>query len=184
MRHIKIAASVCLVLCLLAGTAGAFNGDRKGFLLGGGIGISPVVDWDYKNESQNNDLGPAFQLHVGLGLCSRNVLMATIRVIPTGKDAADIETIHAQNAITWNHYFNAEQDGIYVSFGTAGFLLSRFENGTDEKSTLSLEQGIEVGAGYAFNTNFQAGVHLSYCDSEYYNAPIVTISVSYIAFQL
>ena len=40
---------VTFIFCLLASSAMSFDGMRKGFVLGGGLGFSPTAEWKIDN---------------------------------------------------------------------------------------------------------------------------------------
>ena len=52
MRRTSILSAI-LVLIVFCGSVCAFDGNRKGFVLGGGLGVAPLASWDSNIEGFN-----------------------------------------------------------------------------------------------------------------------------------
>ena len=93
----KFTKSLTVILAfVLAGSALGFDGNRKGFVLGGGLGFAPLVHWELAS-SPSSDVsegkaGAAVQILIGGAFDEHNMLVyeAKIAAISSGWTDDDI----------------------------------------------------------------------------------------------
>ncbi|HKK21186.1 MAG TPA: hypothetical protein VJ983_06920 [candidate division Zixibacteria bacterium] len=159
-RTAVVLASVLVTLALTSSVT-AFDGQRKGFVLGGGIGFAPRVAWSV---SSLNETKTAFagQILIGYGWNRSNIIVWDIN--PTIFNSDLVNRLHggAKNrvgqvfdGIAWYHYFGENYRGV---FATAAFGRYRFfyQSAGDTQGP-----AIRVGAGYEIVKQIQLGMYFS-----------------------
>lgn len=105
----KVRSGVLLVLCVFCVTSvcTAFDGNRKGFVLGGGVGFSPYVDFTSDNIFYN-DNGSGISGNFMIGFAPNNFNMF---VIEMGGSEITKEFLGNKNPAAvffgpvWYHYY-------------------------------------------------------------------------------
>ena len=133
------------LIILLQTDANAFNGKRKGFLLGGGIGITSENIYTYKNtgeEFKNNDI--AFDLHLGWGLSNKDILILGSILNYSNYN----NTTHMDNRrkVGWRHYYN-DKPRSFSSF-----------IGLSSSASFSDNYNLLLGGGFTFIPHVRANL--------------------------
>ncbi len=151
---------------VLAVNANAFDGHRRGFLLGGGLGLgaaAKTTDTEYPRvESKDGGLG--VNLLMRFAWDERNVIVlirdwiwADARVLGDGALTADEVGIEqGVAAVAYYHYFGDVVKSFYVVI-CPGFQTYSSEYGTNFPSP-----GILIGSGYEFARHVQFHGRLSH----------------------
>ncbi len=145
----------------------AFDGSRKGFVLGGGIGFAPYAHWsssadDWTFKPLVDETGGAFASHLLTGYAwdDRNMAVVEMNWVFYGSDIGDIygddvEVHHMFIGPAWYHYFGLRGHSFYSSVGVGRY-------GFGQPGTIGVWRGWSymVSGGYEFTKQVQAGVVL------------------------
>ncbi len=144
---------VTLLCCIvLAVSVSAFDGNRKGFVLGGGVGFTPNV-----NESGK---GLAGDFIIGSGLSDKIVAVWSINGMWGHYSHIDENVLRFYSGVAWYYYFNNEHPSYYLTVAHGRYGTGRIDE--DGKfSTIFLPTGYMVGGGYEFKKHFMAGLYFS-----------------------
>lgn len=185
----KIRASIILAILLIATTIQAFDGMRKGFVLGGGIGFVPVSHFSgslpHTSQSQ-----PAlgFRLLVAIGLDERNM-------IGVSADGDHYSVAEARNlyitglfiGVTWVHYLKTNQMSPFFSLGAGRFghavYIDRnayppYNDVISYWNSDGSGMGIDIGAGILLQRYFQLGANVIVARTSGMSASPVPVEVS------
>ena len=155
---------IVLITCLLlAGTALGFDGQRKGFVLGGGLGFAPVAHWEVdanlfglQGSAEEDKFGVALQFVIGGAFDEHNMLVYEGNVAGFKSDFGDEGIAQGFNGAAWYHYFGPVGKSFYTTVGL-GFYYFKIGDydATDPGGALLL------GGGYEFSPHWQIGVSLT-----------------------
>jgi hypothetical protein len=152
-------------LLLLVSSAAGFDGARKGFVLGGGIGISPVsgysVDVPFFGlgsiDISEQRAGLAIQLIIGYAWDRQNMIIYEGNVTGYSSDLLNRTIGQGYNGAAWYHYFGPEGRSAFSALGLGfyGFSVEDFESNDPGL-------GLLFGGGYEFSKHWQVGAYLSF----------------------
>ena len=150
---------VPVLLLLLAGSTLAFDGQRRGFVLGGGLGIA--IDSKYEVSSgvvrpKENGAGVGLNLIIGGAFDDKNMLVYEGNVTGWKSDTFDQNFTQGFNGAAWYHYYGHPGRSAFTTVGL-GFYVFKAEHYEDNDPGL----GILVGGGYEFSRHWQIGLYLS-----------------------
>jgi len=161
-----------LLLTVAAGSATAFDGKRKGFVIGVGLGYSPSVktevdagttssaEGDFLRVAEGNEAGLAGQFLIGLGLDEQNLIvyegnMGYYYYEGLGFDGDDLQILQGFNAIVWYRYWGPVGSSFFTAAGAG---LTYWDTNYSDVNTAEL--GFLLGAGYEFTPHLQLGAYL------------------------
>ncbi|MEW6050209.1 MAG: hypothetical protein AB1644_04005 [Candidatus Zixiibacteriota bacterium] len=151
-------------IVLLSGTSFAFNGQRRGFVLGGGAGIAATSKWKVEVPIWNATVGVdesaagvAFQFIIGGAFDDNNMLVYEGNAAMYNSDFFDESVGQAFNGAAWYHYFGAVGKS---AFSTVGLGLQYFKVGDFDATDPGI--ALLLGGGYEFARHWQAGVYISF----------------------
>ena len=163
MRQCFVVALV-VVLCM-TGSSTAFDGQRKGFVLGGGLGFSPEATY-----SVGLDLGPfgtltvdengsgfGLNLVIGGAFNEQNMLVYEGNVAGWKSDILNDNISQGFNGAAWYHYFGPLGKSAFTVAGIGAYVFQA-ENYEDNDPGL----GILLGGGYEFSKHWQIGGYYSF----------------------
>lgn len=161
--RLKIALFAVIILVLVS-TAWGFDGDRKGFVLGGGIGFAPVSKWSVDvdffdiNVVNYEESKAGLALHIVIGGAFDEYNMLVYEINATGHDSERLNAAVSQgfSGAVWYHYFGQTGHSFYTALGLG---VQIFKIG--EYDAANPEGALLVGAGYEFAPHWQAGAYLS-----------------------
>ncbi len=189
-RHLIV--SLSLMIMLLPLTSHAFDGKRKGFVLGVGGGLSPHTHWSRNVDNvSESKIGGNFQLIVGHGWNSANMLVLQSSISGMESDKLNLDILQGVWAVRWNHYFCKQTDDFGRPgtgwYSTVGVGRSVFSAGLNHFAEVrAVGWGFVVGAGYEFHRHLQFGVEFSAgsgSDDGYdYNHQTITFTLSALAY--
>ncbi len=182
MRLSLLFSAIVLVFC--ATSVNAFDGNRKGFVLGGGLGFSPYIHTSVSAgftsiEGNEDKAGVAIKLYIGYAWDEHNML------VYEGNYAAyednDNTLMQGINCAAWYHYFGEKGKTLYTTLGLGLYTAdSELSDPTDPGA------GYLVGIGYEFSPHWQVDVQLSGGKSESspfeYGHNNLTVMISGVAF--
>lgn len=171
----KITVVTLALMSLLAVNAAAFDGQRKGFVLGGGLGVAPVVKWegtvdvydqfgtkigtDVVDES---NVGVGINILIGYAWDEQNMIVAEGNVGGMESEILIGEPTITQGfgGISWYHYFGEMGATFFtvVGLGSYSFEVEDFE--AKERG------GFLLGGGYEFSPHWQVGAYLSFGETK------------------
>ena len=169
----RILPALLLSVAFLSSSALAFDGNRKGFVLGGGLGIAPAITVSADLKATIEDVGEltiygvedtraGAAVHFVIGYAWDNHNM----VVYEGNGAAfednDVVVSQSFNGASWYHYFGPIGRS---AFTVAGLGLYGFD--TDKTDRADYGGGMLLGGGYEFSPHWQVGGYLSFGQTSY-----------------
>lgn len=158
-----------LLLVTLVPSAFAFDGNRKGFVLGGGVGFSPYSKWStdspidrflrdpIKSESSN-----ALGWHLGIGYGLDDRYMFLLEWNAAGWDSEFWNQTMFQDfvGISVYRYFGPPGKSVFYTLGAGiyGFEGEKIIFGDEELRT-DRGFGFIFGGGYSFSKHWQVGAY-------------------------
>lgn len=149
--------SILLSLILLVPSeVEAFDGDRKGFVLGFGLGATPSANWSTSfADIDETGKGMVVDFMIGHGFSIRNVVVGTVMGVSANSDAIiDDWAFQGINGVQWYHFLSDRKRSFYVSVGGGAmrFVSDRFEGS-------EWGPGFKTELGYEFQRHFQIGAY-------------------------
>ncbi|MCH9031726.1 MAG: hypothetical protein IIB00_05645, partial [candidate division Zixibacteria bacterium] len=144
-----------LVLTLLSvDTSWAFDGNRRGFVLGGGLGFAPVASWDggFADESK---AGVAANLFLGYGWNDVNLIVAEGNLAVYKSDFGDATITQGFSGVAWYHYFGPAGQSFYSTLGAGAYTFDFEIAGQTGSNDPGF--GALFGVGYEFSKHYQIG---------------------------
>ena len=161
MKTRVIPLVIVAVLTSVSGAA-AFNGNRAGFVIGGGMGVAPVVYWSNDDQSGNHDQGAGldFDFMIGYGWNANNLLVWELDLASFNHDfeGMDATIIQGFQGPSWYRYIGPPGKAVFL---TVGLGITHFISCLDERDECysnGAGQCLRLGAGHEFGRHFQAGV--------------------------
>ena len=147
--------TAALILCTAG--ASAFDGNRRGFALGAGLGYAPVTVFDDNsaNISEQDDAMAQLTL-IGWGIDSRNVISfggVWSGYNPERQDISGIE--QGLVGLTWDHYFDSTAPSWF-----AGLMIGRFWSNVRHVQEERYGLGVSLSAGYEPVRHLRVGLYL------------------------
>lgn len=159
---------------LLPALASAFDGQRKGFVMGGGLGVVPVAHWSstYDEAKIHENVATWGQhLFLGYGLDDRNIIALEANITPYGSDVFEADIVQGFGGLSWYHYFGKPGK---TFFAVGGLGVSRMVEHLGGKITFEFGgedhpyapngatgMGYLIGGGFEFLRHVQAAVYLA-----------------------
>jgi hypothetical protein len=150
---------ICLVLIVLLSTSTfAFDGNRKGFVLGGGLGFALQGKYSFDAiDFEEDGSGLALNLVIGGAFDERNMLVYEGNVMGYTSDLFDRLITQGFNGASWYHYFGETGRSFYSTLGI-GFYVFEMEDFDSNDPGF----GLLLGGGYEFAKHWQVGAYYSY----------------------
>ena len=158
----KILLVLLLALTALPASSSAFNGERKGFVLGGGLGLAPMARWSvdvFGDSYDESKVGFGVQLVIGYAWDEFNMIVYEGNVTGFSQDFGSYGSqsiAQGFNGASWYHYFGPKG---CTFFTTAGLGFYYFD--VEDFDTNDAGIGYLLGGGYEFTPHVQAGIYLS-----------------------
>lgn len=164
---------VCSLFITVVTSLLAFDGQRKGFLLGGGIGMSRIdyrqeVEYEYNGETEKgkdySENGIAAEFKIGYGASNKLELYFSHQATYFNLDAGYDSIIIANSASTLAaSYFLSSQldDGNWhpSAFVSGGLGISNWGEAYEEDQETAEGQSFFVGLGYEFSKHFRVSLN-------------------------
>jgi len=139
-----------LAALLLAGSAMGFDGRRKGFVIGGGLGLSPHVTTTGVKARRGLAINPL----VGYGWNQFNMVVYEGNTVTYDSDVPHTQGFHG---VTWYHYFGNGMKGAFTAVGLGAYILVPWDRAANDASG-----GMLLGVGYQFSPHWQVGGFFSF----------------------
>jgi len=158
---------LCAVVLTMASmnVAEAFDGHRKGFVVGGGAGFSPHASWesDALGNPDDDGAGTGINVFVGYGWDRANLIGFEGNIVKynTDVDNKQVDAYQGFRGISWYHYFGDEGRSFFTvaGLGLYAYIFEDFDSNTD--GTNDQGGGFLAGGGYEFMKHWQLGVYAS-----------------------
>lgn len=161
----RVLILAALLTVVLAGRATAFDGQRKGFVLGGGAGFAPRASWksDAPDDPEDNGAGTAINVFIGYAWDRANMIGFEANLASYDSDINDgrASVYQGFRGISWYHYFGDERRSFFTvaGFGLYAYIYQNFDNNNDGSNDQGA--GALMGGGYEFLKHWQVGVYAS-----------------------
>lgn len=165
----KVKITIIMLIVLMASSAFAFDGQRKGFVLGGGLGMSPAFKWEadvlvfdplsgfYIANIDESNAGVGLNLVIGYAWDENNMVVYEGNVAGSNSDFFNQTITQGFNGATWYHYFGNEMSKQF--FSTVGLGLYQFDGENFDYNDPGF--GLLLGGGYEFSRHWQVGLYIS-----------------------
>ena len=160
---------IIAVIGLTCSSARGFDGQRKGFVLGGGLGFSPVSRWSvpvaftdisgnflFVQDVSENKVGLGLNVLIGYAWDERNMIVYEGNVSSYQSDIFATTISQGFNGAAWYHYFGPTGPMFFSTLGIGFFV---FDGDDFEANDPGL--GGMIGGGYECSNHWQAGAYLS-----------------------
>lgn len=175
----RAAVWLFVVTLLMTGSSQAFDGLRKGFVLGGGLGFSPYSKWSIEITGQfygqavsekvdETNTGPGVDFIIGYAWDEQNMIVYEGNGLIYNSEffgkssygglvAEDSrQAAQAFNGIAFYHYFGPVGRAAFAAVGVGGYAWKVTDFEANDPGPAYL-----IGAGYEFVRHIQAGVFVS-----------------------
>lgn len=160
--------TLILMLLLLASTASAriFDGKRKGFVLGGGLGFAPVIKWTETTyeafgrgfEASDKEAGMGVNLAIGYAWSKSNMIVYEINAAGYKTKIeyynSDSTASQGMDGFLWYHYFGTPGRSLYTITGIGFYQLK-----VDGHPSDVVGQALLLGGGFELARHCQIGVY-------------------------
>jgi hypothetical protein len=188
--HSKVLITVAVFAVLLSsGSAFGFDGLRKGFVLGGGLGFSPVSKWETDLPfgltellgTEESKAGVGVNILIGYAWDEFNMIVYEGNITGYDSDLFNQTMTQGFNGAAWYHYFGPMGKSAFTTLGL-GLYTFDWENA----DAADVGVGVMAGGGYEFSRHWQVGGYLGIGRTELavvdFNHVHVNILVSAVAF--
>ena len=136
-----------LIILLTASTLNAFDSERKGFVVGGGLGLAPMVKWKIDNgNAEDTKIGNSFNAFIGNGFSNSNLLVFEFNGAFFSSDYFLTENQHSLFfGPVWYHFWN---DEMFTLIGAGRMSLK------GNWKVTSPGWGMMIGTGYEIYKHF------------------------------
>ncbi len=168
-----------VAVLFMAATACAFDGMRKGFVLGGGLGLAATADWDvdFMGVSVGEDgSGLGLNLVIGYAWDEQNMIVYEGNVASWKSDLIDETVAQGFNGASWYHYFGPVGKSFFTAAGI-GFYVFKVETYDDNDPGF----GLLLGGGYEFARHIQVAAYFSKGKTK---DPIVDVDFDHTHFNI
>jgi hypothetical protein len=187
----RILGLVLVALLLIPASVNAFDGFRKGFVLGGGAGFVPHASWSFDDpfdRSVTYDESKAsvgFQFVIGYAWDELNMIVYEGNVTAYNSSIVNIITDdytipinhtvgQGFNGASWYHYFGPKGKTFFTTVGIGFYIFDVQDFDANSPGGAFL-----VGGGYEFTPHVQVGAYISAGKT---TDPILDFSHSHISF--
>jgi hypothetical protein len=178
---------IIALLIILAVNSWGFDGQRKGFVLGGGLGFGPVASTSLEGFSGSEDRsGLGFNFIIGYAWDNRNMLVylndgVVFNVTTIYHDKVGV--FQGFSGIGYYHYFGRIGNSGFIN---AGLGLQQFSSLDSKYESNDVGGGILLGGGYEFVRHVQVYANLSFGKTSVsvldFNHSQLTVGVAAVAF--
>ena len=181
---------------MVTSSSSAFDGKRRGFVLGGGLGFAPTATWGRISGIEESKAAFALNLMTGYAWNEYNMVVYEGNVVGYKSDALNTDIAQGFNGASWYHYLGSQGKTFFTIVGLGFYVfvsdeVPLIDNWGDrigtQGGTHDPSFGILVGGGYEFARHMQIGCYLSVGQtnrtrSEAYHHKHINILVSAMAF--
>ncbi len=148
-----------VAVMLMSGSVGAFDGMRKGFVLGGGLGLNLSADYEVSEgiySISEDGSGMGLNLVIGYAWDEQNMIVYEGNVGGWKSDLVNKDIAQGFNGASWYHYFGPVGQSFFTVAGLGFYVFNPedFENNDPAG-------GLILGGGYEFARHIQVGAYFS-----------------------
>ena len=183
----SLGLAVLLTIAVVA-TASGFDGARKGFVMGGGLGLGPVAHMSVDGLSSLSDdkAGLAVNLLIGYAWDERNMLVylrdGVFFSVP-GVLGESVKAIQGFSGVGWYHYFGPVGQTAFIAGGLG---LQDYTSLDSDYESNDPGFGMLLGGGFEFTRHVQVYGALSFGKTSFsvvdFNHSQIVITVTAVAF--
>lgn len=166
----RVLTTVFVLILSVASSTYGFDGARKGFVLGGGLGFAPSSSWkgsviDASTlqivKADESKAGVGLNFIIGYGWDEQNMIVYEGNVTGWKSDLfVDQSISQGFNGASWYHYFGPTG---HSAFTTAGLGVYIFD--VEKYKANDYKGAIPLGGGYEFARHWQIGGYLGFGQS-------------------
>lgn len=165
MKRLWMTILVMSMVLILSASVLGFDGQRKGFVLGGGLGFTPAATWEADIDFYGTGVGSvdesgagvAVQFVIGGAFDEQNMLVYEGNVVGYNSDLFDESIAQGFNGAAWYHYFGPTGKSFFTTLGLG---LCYFKVGDFDATTPG--GALLLGGGYEFAKHWQVGGYVSF----------------------
>jgi hypothetical protein len=164
--RVKKTTIVAMLMAIsLVSTAAGFDGHRKGFVLGGGLGFAPVATWSVEESfightvfsEDETRAGVGINLLIGYAWDEQNMLVYEGNAVGYSSENYDQTVAQGFDGGAWYHYFGRPGKSAFTAGG-----LGLYGFNMEESDNHNSGFGMLLGGGYEFARHWQVGGYLSF----------------------
>jgi len=173
--------TLAFILLLAFSNLYGFDGERKGFIFGGGIGVNFLSISDGNSDSDSESI-TAFLMNLKIGYAPSN----TLEIFWTSKPSlfigsGDDLTMFGLGAVAATFYFdNTSETGWFASGGIGYSTYGKLSGSSSSSSDFGF--GVFGGGGYEFAAHWSVEVDLLHSSNEKRNFFGVLVSINVLGF--
>ncbi len=97
------------IIVLLASSAWSFDGNRKGFVLGGGLGFAPTAKWEIDGASIFSESAPGLGINLLIGYAwnENNMIVYEGNAVGYKPKITNTDLLQGFYGASWYHYFGS-----------------------------------------------------------------------------
>jgi hypothetical protein len=171
MKKLLLGICTLAVIVAIASPTVAFDGNRKGFVLGGGLGFSPTATIKSDPVTFNDPfLGPiTFQIDesnsgvavnfvIGYAWDEQNMIVYEGNIVgySLGSGPSKVDVYQGFNGVSWYHYFGPVGKSGFITGGLGAYVFNVDDQDADMGGAL------QIGGGYEFARHWQFGAYLGF----------------------
>ena len=138
---------------LISSSAFSFEGLRKGFVIGGGLGFTPSAEFRIDGiDGKADNSGAGVNIVIGYGWDEQNII--AFEVNGSGYKVEGFDVSQGFGGVSWYHYFGEVGKSFFTNVGLGSYNFSVDEYDTDPGG------GILIGCGYEFARHWQVAGYL------------------------
>ena len=175
-RLMKNTIIIALIVLLGAASASAFDGKRKGFVLGGGLGLALEAGWSIDGtyngltDASETKTGFAGQVVIGYDWNEHNMIVYEGNYSGYESDLLSSDPYYINRdifqgitGVSWYHYFGRVGRSAFATVGAGMYVFAIGNDGGNER-----RGGIQIGGGSEFARHFQIGLYIAVGRTERY----------------
>ncbi len=151
----KFLIATCMVF-LMASSSFSFDGNRNGFVLGGGLGFAPTAEVSLDGSSPDASSSSGFGLNLLIGYAWDENNMIVYEGNVAGYTINSIDLAQGFNGASWYHYFGLPGKSLFTTVGLGFYVFEADGFDANDPGGAFL-----LGAGYEFSPHWQVGAYFS-----------------------
>jgi len=154
----KSVVMIFLAVVLLCSSAYSFDGERKGFVLGGGMGFAPAATFKIDGTNFSETIaGFAVHLVIGYAWDEQNMVVYEGNVASYSIALLDGYLVQGFNGAAIYHYFGEKGKAPFLVGGLGAYVLN-----AEKYDDNNPGGGLLIGGGFEFAPHWQFGCYFSF----------------------
>jgi hypothetical protein len=155
----RIVLITLLALLFAAASTSAFDGMRKGFVLGGGLGFAPTADVEVNGGGvsvSEDGSGMGLNMVIGYAWDEQNMIVYEGNVAGWETDVTNADIAQGFNGASWYHYMGPVGRSFFSVVGIGYYVFD-----VDDFEDNDPGFGFMLGGGYEFTRHVQVAAYFS-----------------------